>query len=70
VPTVRARALIARSDCSKELEFPVLRHELSILRRQSRRPRITPRDRLVLAALSLWVPETRTQGFASRTADG
>jgi hypothetical protein len=41
--------LLARSDCSKELEILVLRHELSILRRQARRPQIGPPDRLVLA---------------------
>ncbi len=44
--------LLARSDCSKELEILVLRHELSILRRQARGPQIGPPDRLVLAALS------------------
>jgi putative transposase len=41
--------LLARSDRSKELELLVLRHELSILRRQSRRPQLTESDRLVLA---------------------
>jgi putative transposase len=55
--------LIARSDCSKELEILVLRHELSILRRQARRPRITPRDRLVLAALSRLIPRRSWQAF-------
>jgi hypothetical protein len=43
--------VLARSDCSKELEILLLRHELSILRRQARRPQVAPRDRLVLAAL-------------------
>jgi putative transposase len=55
--------LIARSDCSKELEILVLRHELSILRRQTRRPRITPRDRLVLAALSRLIPRRSWRAF-------
>jgi putative transposase len=40
--------LLARSDSSKDLEMLVLRHELSILRRQVNRPRLEPRDRLVL----------------------
>jgi hypothetical protein len=55
--------LIARSDCSKELEILVLRHELSILRRQGRRPPITPRDRLVLAALSRLIPRRSWNAF-------
>ena len=44
--------LLARGDRSKELELLVLRHELSILRRQARRPQPAESDRLVLAALS------------------
>ena len=44
--------LLARRERSKELEIMVLRHELSILRRQVRRPQFAPRDRLLLAALS------------------
>lgn len=42
--------LLARSDHSKELELLVLRHELSVMRRQARRPQLTESDRLVLAA--------------------
>jgi len=41
--------LLARSDRSKELEILVLRQELSILRRQARRPQLRESDRLVLA---------------------
>ena len=44
--------LLGRGERSKELEILVLRHELSILRRQVRRPRFAPSDRLLLAALS------------------
>ena len=44
--------LFARGDREKELEILVLRHELSILRRQVRQPRFDSRDRLILAALS------------------
>ena len=48
--------LLTRSDRSKELELLVLRHELSILRRHSRRPKLTESDRLVLTALSRVLP--------------
>jgi putative transposase len=48
--------LLARGDRSKELEILVLRHELSILRRQVGRPRFEPHDRLLLAALSRVLP--------------
>jgi hypothetical protein len=40
--------LLARGERSKELEIFVLRHELSILRRQVRRPQFTTSDRLLL----------------------
>jgi hypothetical protein len=39
-----------RSRDFKELEIVVLRHELEILRRQTRRPRLRPADRVFLAA--------------------
>jgi transposase InsO family protein len=48
--------LLARRERSKELEILVLRHELSILRRQVRRPQFAARDRLLLAALSRVLP--------------
>jgi hypothetical protein len=44
--------LACRSRGSKELEILVLRHELSILRRQTRRPQLREADRLFLTALS------------------
>jgi transposase len=55
--------LLARSDGSKELELLVLRHELSILRRQARRPQLAESDRLVLAALSRLMPRRSWQAF-------
>ena len=45
-------ALHARSEEFKDLEILVLRHELAILRRQSRRAAITSVDRIFLAAAS------------------
>src|SRR5262245_48999081 len=44
--------LPVRSDEFKELEIVVLRHELAILRRKTRRPAITAIDRLFLSAAS------------------
>jgi len=55
--------LLARGDRSKELELLVLRHELSMLRRQARRPQLAGSDRLVLAALSRVMPRRSWQAF-------
>ena len=48
--------LACRSPGSKGLEILVLRHELSILRRQTRRPQLRDADRLLLTALSRALP--------------
>jgi putative transposase len=48
--------LVFRSSGSKELEIVVLRHELSILRRQARRPQLREADWLLLAMLSRVLP--------------
>lgn len=58
--------LFGRRERSKELEILVLRHELSILRRQADRPRLEPRDRLLLAALSRMLPRRSWQAFLVR----
>ena len=55
--------LLARGDRSKELEILLLRHELSILRRQARRPRLAESDRLVLATLSRVMPRRSWRAF-------
>jgi putative transposase len=44
----------------------VLRHELSILRPRTDRPRFEPRDRLLLAALSRMLPRRSWQAFVVR----
>jgi putative transposase len=58
--------LLGRGERSKELEILVLRHELSVLRRQVKRPRWEPRDRLVLAALSRVLPRRSWSAFVVR----
>ena len=58
--------LLARGDRSNELEILVLRHEVSILRRQVGRPRFAERDRLLLAALSRVLPRRSWNAFIVR----
>ena len=58
--------LFARGDASKDLEIVVLRHELSILRRQAPRPVLTPRDRLLLSAFSRVLPRRSWHVFLVR----
>ena len=57
--------LLCRSPGSKELEILVLRHELSILRRQPRRAQLRDADRLSFAEI-----EKQIRDFARRAEDG
>jgi putative transposase len=58
--------LLARGDAAKDLEILVLRHQLTVLRRQISRPRFEPADRAVLAAISRAVPRARWSCFVVR----
>lgn len=58
--------LVVRGDRGKEFEILVLRHELSVLRRQSGRPRFEPHDRLLLTALSRVLPRRDWNVFPVR----
>jgi putative transposase len=61
--SIQALALLARGDATKDLEILVLRHQLSVLRRQIPRPRLEPTDRALLAAVSRALPRTRWSCF-------
>jgi hypothetical protein len=50
---------LARDDGAKDVEILVLRHQVAVLRRQVRRPKLEPADRVVLAALSRLLPRER-----------
>jgi transposase InsO family protein len=52
-----------RTPDAKEVEIAVLRHQLAVLRRQVVRPRFTPGDRVVLAALAKLLPRDRWKVF-------
>jgi putative transposase len=52
-----------RSESSKELEIVVLRHQLSVLRRQVDRPQLQPSDRILLAAASRLLLRSRWSSF-------
>ena len=61
-------SLRPRSEDFKELEIVVLRHELSVLRRQTRRPQLTTIDRNFLAAASRLLPRSSWRSFLVKPA--
>ena len=58
-----ALALLMRSDVSKEAEILVLRHQLTVLRRQVARPKPTWADRALITALARLLPKPRRVGL-------
>jgi putative transposase len=54
---------LVRGDAAKELEILVLRHQLTVLRRQTPRPKLEPTDRALLAAISRVLPRARWSCF-------
>jgi putative transposase len=59
---------LARDDGAKDVELLVLRHQVTVLRRQVHRPELCPEDRVVLAALSRLLPRTRWSAFFATPA--
>jgi putative transposase len=61
--SVQLLTLLARGDAAKDLEIIVLRHQLTVLRRNTPRPRLEPADRALLAAISHALPRARWSCF-------
>jgi putative transposase len=61
--SIQLLGLLARGDAAKDLELLVLRHQLTVLRRQTPRPRLEPSDRALLAAVSRALPRARWSCF-------
>ncbi len=62
--------LVANSsnDLNTDVEVVVLRHQLTVLKRQAGRPRLRRRDRLFMAVLSGTLPRARwSSSWSART---
>ena len=64
--SIQLLALLGRSGTAKDLEILVLRHQLTVLRRQLPRPRLEPVDRALLAAISRVPPRSGWSCFFVR----
>jgi putative transposase len=61
--SVEFLALLTRRDAARDLEILVLRHQLTVLQRQTSRPKLEPADRALLAAISRVLPRERWSCF-------
>jgi hypothetical protein len=64
--SVQLLVLLARGEAAKDLELLVLRHQITVLRRQLPRPKLEPADRALLAAVSRALPRSRWSCFFVR----
>ena len=64
--SIQLLVLLARGAAAKDLEIVVLRHQLTVLRRQVPRPTLEPADRARLAAVSRALPRARWSCFFVR----
>ena len=64
--SVQLLVLLARGDAAKDLEILVLRHQLTVLRRQIPHTKLKPADRALLAAVSRVLPRSRWSSFFVR----
>jgi hypothetical protein len=55
-----------RSEFAKDVELLILRHQLTVLGRQQRRPMLRPADRALFAALARPLPPRRRYGLLVR----